>query len=67
MDSIKVLRITVIRLNESTDKLIFHTDLPDGCWPYEKTATINMELASNSAEEYLSKHFPNTSFEVINA
>jgi hypothetical protein len=64
MVHITVSRIMVIRTG-GTDKVALDTTLPSGVWPYEGVATVYLDLARGSAEDYLAKNFSGVPFEVV--
>lgn len=62
---ITITKITAIINNTAVDKLILHTELPDGCWPFMDKATLRLEVAGGTAFDYCLKHFPTIPFHQI--
>lgn len=61
--NIQITKITCVRYHTG-DILYFDTTLPEGIWPFEKTAYLKMEVAANTAERYCEKNFPGVLLEV---
>jgi hypothetical protein len=62
---INITKISAIVRKNVTDKLLLYTEMPSGCWPFEGKATLRLEVASGTAEDYCSKHFPDVPFQKI--
>lgn len=62
---IPINRITILRSKISYDDIFFHTDLPNGCWPYDDKAVCKMNVAHGTGKEYCMTHFPKIPIEVI--
>ena len=60
----KITQITVLG-SFGTDKLILHTDLPDGCWPYAESATLTLDVAHGQGEAYCEANFPGVPVKVV--
>ena len=65
MMNIQITSATVVRNPQGPDVVYFKTVLPDGCWPYRGTAQLRLDLAADSAEQYLGEHFPELPYEVV--
>lgn len=52
-----ILKIMIVR-GFGPDKICFEVDKPNGCYPFDGNATVEMKVASGTAEEYLKKNFP---------
>jgi hypothetical protein len=59
-----IKKVTIVRGN-GQDILIMDTDLPNGCWPYDDTATVDMRVGSGLWESYCRNNFPSVPFEVV--
>jgi hypothetical protein len=55
----------VVVTGSGPDRILLHTTLPDGCWPYEGKQTIKMEVAAGTAEEYLKKNLGFLPFKIV--
>lgn len=62
---LNVEKITVITGN-GPDKVIFHTELPDGCWPFTGKQTLECQCASDTGVAYVQEHFKRNPDEIIN-
>jgi hypothetical protein len=60
-----ITSITLITGN-GADHLLLQTDLPDGCWPYTDNATVKMETAAGTGEEYCIAHFTDVPLKIFN-
>lgn len=61
---LNVSRIVVLSGN-GPDKVILHTDLPDGCWPYTGKATMELQTAADGGADYVREHFKRDPDEII--
>lgn len=64
---IKVDKITLLRLTHGTDRLSFTLDKPSGIWPFTGTATLSMEVARGTGEDYLKTNFYAAEYQFIDA
>lgn len=55
-----------MRLAHGADILYLETDCPEGCWPYEGKATLEMRIARGQGEEYCRQNLPEIPLEVSN-
>lgn len=55
----------VVLTGSGPDKVMIHTDLPDGCWPYTGTQSLECQVASGAGPEYVKKHFNREPDDVI--
>jgi hypothetical protein len=62
---VNITKIVTVRMTHGGDTTYLHTDLPDGIWPYEGTATLSLFLARGFAEQYVDANFPGIPHEVI--
>lgn len=62
--NIEITGITVISLG-GTDDVLIHTTLPMGTWPWEGTATLNLQVSRNQGEQYVKDNFPGVPCKVI--
>ena len=62
---ITISKILILRRKNTTDKVIFTTNLPEGCWPYDGNATIEMHVANGYGEKYIRQHFPGVEFRIF--
>ena len=55
---IEVIKVTIIT-GTGTDKIILHTTMPDGCFPYDPHESyIELQAARNQGHNYVSTHWP---------
>jgi len=54
---IKITRVDVLRSHGAPDKLIIHTQLPEGSYPYVGFATAQIEVAHGKGTIYCANHF----------
>lgn len=54
---ITVTRIDVLRSAHGPDKLILHTKMPNGCYPFVGFATAQIEVAHGKGTIYCENHF----------
>jgi hypothetical protein len=61
---LNVSKITVIT-GQGPDKILIHSDLPDGCWPYTGKETFECQVAANAGAHYVKTHFKRDPDEII--
>lgn len=65
MDRIEITRIDLLK-HRGPDRLLLHTRLPEGCYPFVGEATLSLEVAAGTGEEYAARNFPNTPLVLLN-
>lgn len=57
------------RSSQSTEAItaIYETNLPPSIWPFEKPATMKIEVAGGKGEEWLQEAFPDVCYDVTDA
>ena len=63
--SIVVSRITLITGHGGADLAMLEVSLPNGCYPFEGRAKVDLRLAGGTGEIYCKEHFANVPTEVI--
>ncbi len=60
------LEITKIQVltGSGPDAVLLNTTLPEGCWPYTGHATLTVQVAAGTGEDYARKHFSGLDVEV---
>lgn len=61
---IKIENITIV-VDNGTDRVYLHTNLPSGVYPYSGKLNISFDVAHKEGSAYCSKHFPNIPVEVV--
>jgi len=61
---LNIHKITLMT-GQGPDKIIIHTDLPDGCFPYTGKQTFETQTAAKGGVEYIKKHFHREPDEVV--
>lgn len=64
--SIVVSRIVLITGRGGTDLAMLEVSLPDGCYPFQGNAKVDLHLAAGTGEAYCREHFCSVPTEVIN-
>lgn len=65
MTTIEITKLKTIRQSYGPDYTYLYTDLPNGIWPFHGVATLKLEVAKGTAEDYCKRHFPDIEHEVI--
>lgn len=64
--NVEITKITIIRTG-GTDKIALETNMSNGLFPYTGNATLYLDVAKGTAEEYIYNNFGDIEFELINA
>lgn len=62
---LKVSNLRILKSKFGVDQLIFDTELPNGLWPFEGNATIKMDVAHNTGEEYRRNNLIEMDYKII--
>ncbi len=54
---LKILSITILRHKAKADMVVLHTDLKEGCYPYENDATFRTDVAFERGESWVRENF----------
>jgi len=56
----------VILTGSGTDKILLHTTLPEGVYPYTGNGYMTIDAARGTGYAYAKKHFPGIEPDVVN-
>ena len=62
--TIEITRIVVL-VGHGCDKIMMETMLPCGTWPYKGCESVIINVATNTGEDYVKKHFPGVEIDKI--
>lgn len=60
----KITKI-VILFGQGADQLLFHTDLPDGSWPYVGQQVLTTTVSKGHGAKYANEHFYGIPVEMV--
>ena len=64
---IEIVDILIVHNKHSGDFISLRTNLPNGAYPFNETASLTMTIAKGSGEKYCVDNFPNVPVKIINS
>lgn len=63
--TIKVTKITILRMQSGSEIVSLRTEMPEATYPYKESLDLEFRASREQAEDYVKKHFPGVPVEVL--